>query len=97
MSDFIELRKVRMRGKMSMKTYTLKLEKVGPQHDQTVMIYGVPRRESKKRLAEVFDAYLKTNRIVGEKLEAWRLYDTSCSFRYTKKIGNQTLQFEVCS
>lgn len=63
----------------------------------TVLIYGLSRRESKKQLTEVFRAYLSQNRVVGDKFEAWKLYDTSCSFRYTKNLGEQTLQFEVCS
>ncbi|MDO4924522.1 MAG: hypothetical protein Q3980_02505 [Turicibacter sp.] len=80
-----------------MKTWTMKLEKLGPKQNQTVLIYGLPRRESKKQLTEVFRAYLSQNRVVGDKFEAWKLYDTSCSFRYTKNLGEQTLQFEVCS
>lgn len=80
-----------------MKKWTMKLEQLGPNYDENVMMYGLTNRESKQRLTEIFHAYLSQNRKVGDKLEAWKLYDTPYSFRYIKKVGEQALQFEVCS
>ena len=78
-----------------MKTKTVKLE-LGRNKDVVVMVYGAPIYEDKKSLAEMLGGVINKGIKVGQKIEAWKFYDTCCSYRLTKSMNNSTFHFQAC-
>ncbi len=78
-----------------MKTKTVKIE-LGDAKNTVIMVIGAPIYEDKKSLSEMLGGVVQKGIKVGQKIEAWKFYDTCCSYRLAKRIGEQTYQFQSC-
>ena len=83
---------------MKTKNVTMKLEvqEKFKKEKTTVMVYGMPRFEDKQVMYDLFSTVVNKGVEVGKKIDAWKIYDTPCSFRLVKKINNNLLHFQAC-
>lgn len=77
------------------KGITMKLNEVGENKDITVMIYEMPKFEDKTVLKALFNSLLD-NMKVGEVIQAWKFFDTACSFKMIKKVNDGMYHFKAC-
>lgn len=78
-----------------MKTKTMKLE-IGAKKDIVVMVHDAPIYEDRKSLTQLFEGVIQRGIKLGQKIEAWKFYDTSCSYRFVKKDNDRRLYFQSC-
>ena len=83
---------------MKTKNVTMKLEvqEKFKKEKTTVMVYGMPYFEDKQVMYDLFSTVINKGIEVGQKIDAWKIYDTSCSFRLAKKINSNLLHFQAC-
>lgn len=83
---------------MKIKNVTMKLEvqEKFKKEKTTVMVYGMPHFEDKQIMHDLFSTVINKGVKVGQKIEAWKIYDTSCSFRLAKVVNNNLLHFQAC-
>lgn len=74
---------------------TMKLNEVGKNKDITIMIYEMPKFEDKAVLTSLFNNLLEKTK-VGEVIQAWKFYDTSCGFKLVKKVNDNMYHFKAC-
>lgn len=74
---------------------TMKLNEVGKDKDITIMLYEMPCFEDKQVLKRLFDNMVDKMK-VGETIQAWKMFDISCSFKLVKKINDNLYHFKAC-
>lgn len=79
----------------TLKTKTMKLE-IGAKKDIVVMVQNAPIYEDRKSLAQLFEGVIQGGIKIGQKIEAWKFYDTCCSYRLVKKDNDRRLYFQAC-
>ena len=84
-----------MNTKSKVKGITMKVEQVGKTQDKTLMIYEMPCFEDKGILKQLFDSFLD-NMKVGETIQAWKFYDTTCNYKFVKKVNDNFYHFKAC-
>lgn len=80
---------------MSKKTKTMRLV-IGAKKEITVLVQDAPIYEDGKSLAQLFEGVIQRGIKLGQKIEAWKFYDTSCSYRLVKKDNDRRLYFQSC-
>ena len=81
-----------------MKNITVKLEvqEKTKKEKTVVMVYDMPYFEDKQIMHDLFSTVINKGVKVGQKIEAWKMYDTSCSFKLAKVVNNNLLHFQAC-
>lgn len=74
---------------------TMKVEEVGSDKDKTIMVYEMPCFEDKAILKQLFNTFIETLK-VGETIQAYKFYDTTCNFKFVKKINDNVYHFKAC-
>ena len=84
-----------MNKKSNVKGITMKLTNMGSNKDITIMIYEMPKFEDKTILQSLFNSLLEQTK-VGGVIQAWKFYDTSCAFKFMKKVNDNMYHFKAC-
>lgn len=78
-----------------LKTKTMKLE-VGANKEITVWVQNAPVYEDGNSLAQLFEGVIQGGIKLGQKIDAWKFYDTCSSYRFVKKDNDYRLYFQSC-